>query len=130
MAHITIHAAKTNLSKLIARAQAGEETVIVNGKTPVARLTAVEAVKVERRYGAYKDEFELPDSFFDPLPEEELAAWEGSYDGDPLGQPCPAVVAVGQPAAFAERSVGDCNRPRRIGQRRVRRQTRDESADR
>ncbi len=87
MAHITIHAAKTNLSELIARAQAGEEIVIVNGKTPVARLTAIAAVKVERKAGAYKDDFELPDSFFDPLPEDELAAWEGSCDGDPLGQP-------------------------------------------
>ncbi|MDZ4841753.1 MAG: type II toxin-antitoxin system prevent-host-death family antitoxin [Hyphomicrobium aestuarii] len=130
MAQITIHAAKTNLSKLIARAQAGEEIVIVNGKTPVARLTAVEAVKVERRYGAYKAEFELPDSFFDPLPEEELAAWEGSYDGDPLRHPRPTLVASGQPAAIADRPVGDSKRPRRIGQRRVRRRTRGEGADR
>jgi prevent-host-death family protein len=78
MTRITIHAAKTNLFKLIARAQAGEEIVIVNGKTPVDRLLPIAATKVERKAGAYKDEFEMPDSFFDPLPEEELAAWEGS----------------------------------------------------
>jgi prevent-host-death family protein len=86
MAEITIHAAKTNLSKLIARAQAGEEIVILKGKTPVAKLTAI-APPAKRKFGTYNGEVEVPDSFFDPLPEEELAAWEGSSDGDPLGHP-------------------------------------------
>ena len=39
MAAFSIHQAKTNLSKLIARAEAGEEVVIMRGDTPVARLT-------------------------------------------------------------------------------------------
>jgi prevent-host-death family protein len=34
----TIHAAKTNLSKLVARAEAGEEIVLARGKEPVARI--------------------------------------------------------------------------------------------
>ena len=38
MATVTIHQAKTNLSKLIERAKAGEEIIIAKGKEPVARL--------------------------------------------------------------------------------------------
>ena len=34
----TIHAAKTNLSKLVARAEAGEEIVLARGKEPVAKI--------------------------------------------------------------------------------------------
>ena len=81
MATVTIHQAKTNLSKLIARAEAGEEIVIARGKEPVARLTAVVKPKKGRRRlsGIMKDKWPaLPNSFFfDPLPEEELRAWEG-----------------------------------------------------
>ena len=40
MATVTIHDAKTNLSKLIARAEAGEEIVIARGKDPVVRTDA------------------------------------------------------------------------------------------
>jgi prevent-host-death family protein len=84
MAIVTIHQAKTNLSKLIARAEAGEEIVIARGKEPVVRLTPI-SNKRNRAPGRYKGVFNLPDSFFfDPLPEEELKLWEGS-DDDPLG---------------------------------------------
>ena len=96
MAEIKVHAAKTNLSKLIARARAGEEIVIVSGKTPVARLLAITGAPSGRRFGAYKGQLTVSDSFFDPLPEEELRAWEGeAYDGDPLGHPRAAVVDDG-----------------------------------
>ena len=43
MSTVTIHAAKTNLSKLLAQVEAGEEIVIARGKTPIARLTPVRA---------------------------------------------------------------------------------------
>jgi prevent-host-death family protein len=112
MAEVTIHAAKTNLSKLIARAQAGELIVICKGKTPVARLTAIAPQKSKRRFGAYKGEFTVPESFFDPLPEEELAAWEGEgYDGDPLGHARAPVVDERKPSSVQ-------NRPRRDRKRR------------
>lgn len=41
MATITIHAAKTNLSKLIERAEAGEEVVIARNGKPAVRLMPV-----------------------------------------------------------------------------------------
>ena len=45
MATVTIHQAKTNLSKLIARAEAGEEIVIARGSNPVVRLAPLETKK-------------------------------------------------------------------------------------
>jgi antitoxin (DNA-binding transcriptional repressor) of toxin-antitoxin stability system len=99
MSTVTIHAAKTHLSRLIARAAAGEEIVILRGKTPVARLTAIPPAASKRRFGAYRGEFEVPRSFFDPLPPEELAAFEGEgYDADPLGHARAAVVDARRPA--------------------------------
>jgi antitoxin (DNA-binding transcriptional repressor) of toxin-antitoxin stability system len=102
MAELTIHVAKTHLSKLIARAQAGEEIVILKGKVPVARLVAIAPPGSKRRFGAYKGELAVPESFFDPLPEAELAAWEGG-DGDPLGHSRAAVVDGRRSAPFAPR---------------------------
>lgn len=88
MAIVNIHEAKTNLSKLIARAEAGEEIVIARGK-PVVRLTLVKPRPEGRRGGWLKGLPELPDSvFFDPLPEEELRLWEG-HGPDPNDEPPP-----------------------------------------
>jgi antitoxin (DNA-binding transcriptional repressor) of toxin-antitoxin stability system len=90
---VTVHAAKTHLSRLIQRAEAGEEIVIVRGKTPVARLTAILQRPVKRQFGAYRGEFEVPDGFFEPLPESELSGFEGEgHDADPLGHARAAVV--------------------------------------
>jgi prevent-host-death family protein len=71
---VSIHAAKTNLSKLVARAEAGEEIIIARGSKPVAKLTAV-APKGKRVFGALRGEFTVAPEFFDPLPPEELDAW-------------------------------------------------------
>jgi antitoxin (DNA-binding transcriptional repressor) of toxin-antitoxin stability system len=75
---VTIHKAKTQLSKLIARAEAGEEIIIARGKHPIVTLALV-AKPPRRKFGAFKGQLpELPDAFFfDPLPDEELKAWEG-----------------------------------------------------
>ena len=85
MAAFSIHQAKTNLSKLIARAEAGEEVVIMRGKTAVARLTRIEPKALKRCFGMLKGKIpDLPDEFFfDPLPEDELRLWEGEGE-DPF----------------------------------------------
>jgi prevent-host-death family protein len=75
----TVHDAKTNLSKLIERAENGEEVVIARGSKPAVKLVPIAASKPKRVFGAFKGQFSLPDSFFDPLPEDELAAWEGAF---------------------------------------------------
>jgi prevent-host-death family protein len=84
MATYTVHAAKTNLSKLIERAEAGEEIIIARGKKPVVRLVSLGIPAHTRRrraFGVLKGKLKLPDSFFfDPLPEDELKRWEGNGD--------------------------------------------------
>jgi prevent-host-death family protein len=76
MATVTIHQAKTNLSKLIQRASQGEEIIIARGSKPVARLVPVGAVKGKRQPGSLKGKLEIGPEFFEPLSESELAEWE------------------------------------------------------
>jgi prevent-host-death family protein len=71
---ITVHRAKTTLSKLIERACAGEDIVIARGSTPAVRLTPV--AKRGRKFGAMRGRVKVDPTFFEPLPEEELSAWE------------------------------------------------------
>ena len=73
---VNVHQAKTHLSRLLARVEAGEEVVIARGGEPVARLVACKAA-ARRQPDALKGKLTIPDDFLDPLPEEELAAWEG-----------------------------------------------------
>jgi antitoxin (DNA-binding transcriptional repressor) of toxin-antitoxin stability system len=84
MTVVTIHYAKTNLSRLLAEVEAGGEVVIARGKTPVARLVLepVEAPKPKRQAGMWKgrEGFGFSESFFDPLPDDELALWNGEGD--------------------------------------------------
>lgn len=80
MSRVTIHEAKTHLSRLIEEVEKGGEVVISRRDKPVARLVPVEAVKPERKPGRFKGQFELGPEFFEPLPEEELRLWEGRGD--------------------------------------------------
>jgi prevent-host-death family protein len=75
MATITVHAAKTTLSKLIERALSGEEIVIARGKIPVVRLVPVARTVPKRKFGAMRGRARLTKAFFEPLPPEELAGW-------------------------------------------------------
>jgi prevent-host-death family protein len=71
---VSIHAAKTHLSRLIARAEAGEEIVIARGRKPVVKLVAI-APKPKRVFGSMKGQFTIAPEFFEPMSEEELALW-------------------------------------------------------
>lgn len=73
---ITVHEAKSQLSRLIERACAGEDVVISRGDVPVVRLVPVASRKPRRRFGSMKGRARTTKAFFEPLPEEELAAWE------------------------------------------------------
>lgn len=77
MAQFNVHQAKTRLSQLLAKAEAGEEVVIARRGEPVVRLVRCKPHS-KRRFGAMKDQIDVDDGFFDPLPEEELEAWERS----------------------------------------------------
>ncbi len=77
MASVKIHTAKANLSRLIARAEAGEEVVILRGNVPVARIVPINPPTAERQPGRLKGRIRVDASFFEPLPEQELKVWEG-----------------------------------------------------
>jgi prevent-host-death family protein len=76
MSVVTIHQAKTNLSKLIKKAADGEEIIIARGAKPVARLVAVGEVKGKRQPGSLKGQLQVGAEFFEPLPTDETAGWE------------------------------------------------------
>ena len=72
MTVVNVHDAKTHLSDLLARAERGEEIVIARAGKPVVRLEPV----FPRRLQLGFLDVSLPDDFFDPMTEEELAEWE------------------------------------------------------
>ena len=80
MPQFTVHQAKTQLSKLMAAAERGEEIIIARRDKPAVRLVAVEAARSTRVFGAYKGQFEVGPEFFEPLPDDELALW--NCEGD------------------------------------------------
>ncbi|MGK2940541.1 MAG: type II toxin-antitoxin system Phd/YefM family antitoxin [Immundisolibacter sp.] len=69
---VNIHQAKTQLSKLLAQAQAGEEVIIAKSGKPWAKLVPIRS-DTARRPGIATGA--VTDAFFEPLPEEELDAW-------------------------------------------------------
>ena len=76
MQTVTIHAAKSTLSQLLVRVEAGEEIVLARGKHPVAKLVPYVTVRPKREFGALRGIVSVGPEFVEPLPEEELAAWE------------------------------------------------------
>lgn len=78
---VTIHAAKTNLSRLVARVEAGEEIVIARGNKPVAKLVPI-APKPKRVFGSMRGQFTIGPEFFEPLPAEELEEWQQAPGAD------------------------------------------------
>lgn len=63
--------------------EAGREFTILRDGKAVAKVAPAGAEKTSRRPGGLKGAFTLPESFFDPLPDDEIAAWEGKYSSDP-----------------------------------------------
>jgi prevent-host-death family protein len=100
-----IHEAKAKLSEFLEAVAAGERVVICKRNRPVAELRAVAHVRTEPRpIGGAKGRVSIPAAFFEPLPDEDLSAFEGTE---------PHV----RPSRVAERPVpyrtGRSRRPRR-----------------
>lgn len=66
---VSIHEAKTQFSRLVARAEAGEEIVVRRGATPVAKIVAYHPPTTPRRPGALKGQLVIADDF-DETPAE------------------------------------------------------------
>jgi prevent-host-death family protein len=78
MPTVNIHAAKSQLSRLLDAAVAGEEVIIAKAGKPIARLVPVEQKKEQRRkLGTLAGKLHVPDDFDDPLPDDILADFEG-----------------------------------------------------
>ena len=74
---VSVREARNCLSRLLEQVEAGEDVIIARRGEPVARLVPFNSPG-QRKFGAMKDRIVIDDSFHDPLPEDELKAWEGS----------------------------------------------------
>lgn len=77
MEKFNVHEAKTQLSRLLDRAQEGEEFVIAKAGKPVARLGPLARQVRKRRLGLLDGKLKIPDDFNDPLPDGVIEAFEG-----------------------------------------------------
>ena len=71
---INVHEAKTNFSRLLEQAHAGQEIILAKAGKPYARLMPLESSAGRRQPGRLQGK--VREAFFTPLPDEELLAWE------------------------------------------------------
>lgn len=76
MIQFNIHEAKTQLSRIIEQACQGEDIVIARAGKPVVRIVPIAPRPSCRQFGALRGKAQVDQRFFEPLPEEELRAWE------------------------------------------------------
>jgi prevent-host-death family protein len=82
---VNIADAKAQLSDLLDRVAQGERVLICRRNQPVAELRAVAAARVEPRpLGRAKSLVDVPAAFFEPLPDEDLDAFQGRFVNPPL----------------------------------------------
>jgi antitoxin (DNA-binding transcriptional repressor) of toxin-antitoxin stability system len=73
-----MHDAKTHLSRYVAELQEGETLLLCNRNAPVAELRRVETKpRKTPRFGLSKGQYEVPEAFFTPLPDDLEKAFRG-----------------------------------------------------
>ena len=78
MVRINMQQARTHLSRYVERAMAGETVLLCRRNQPVAEIRPLRQPPTEPRpFGLAKGAFSVPPSFFEPLPDDELATFEG-----------------------------------------------------
>lgn len=83
---LNIHEAKTHLSQYLAKLKHGQTIVLCRRNTPIAEIRALQSARAKpRSVGLGAGKFALPDSFFDPLPKDVLARFEGKMCEVPAG---------------------------------------------
>ena len=75
MAQVNLYEAKTQLSRLVERAAAGEEIVIAKGGRPLARLVPLAARTAPREFGFLAGQVWVGPDFDDPLPDDIAEAF-------------------------------------------------------
>lgn len=77
---INTHEAKAKLSEYLAAVEAGEVVQICRRNVPIAQLVPLPKQNTEPRpigLGPCEEGYDIPPSFFDPLPDELLKAFNG-----------------------------------------------------
>jgi prevent-host-death family protein len=101
-----IHEIKARLSEYLEAVGRGERVVICKRNTPIAELRAIAPARSEpRKVGGAAGRLTIPESFFQPLPEDVLMDFEGEQPG-------------GRASVSAERRAGSA--PRRTPRRKPR----------
>ena len=77
MNQVNIHEAKTSLSKLVERVEAGEEIVIARAGRPAVKLVPLTTARARRRLGRLDGQFKIPDDFNAPLPGSLMRLFAG-----------------------------------------------------
>lgn len=75
MKQVNIYEAKTQLSKLVEAAAAGEEVIIARAGKPAARLVALQRPIDKRPIGLLDGQLSIPEDFNAALPDDLLAAF-------------------------------------------------------
>ena len=78
MIRLNVHQAKTHLSKYLAKLEKGETILLCRRNQPIAEIRPIATKrKKPRPIGLDKGKFKVPPEFFDPLPDELLAYFNG-----------------------------------------------------
>jgi prevent-host-death family protein len=75
MTKVNIHQAKTQFSRLIEVAAAGEEVIVAKSGKPVARFVSYAPKGTMRRPGSMRGKIRIKKNFDEPLPKELLASF-------------------------------------------------------
>lgn len=70
---VNIHAAKTHLSRLVERVEAGEEITLARAGRPVARLVPYEHRRAPRPFGLWKGKVWLAPDWDSPAVDADIA---------------------------------------------------------
>jgi antitoxin (DNA-binding transcriptional repressor) of toxin-antitoxin stability system len=74
---LNMHEAKTHLSAHIAKLKSGDRIILCRRNRPVAEIRPLPSAELEPRpVGLGRGKVRIPDSFFEPLPEDVLASFE------------------------------------------------------
>ncbi len=81
MIKLNIHEAKTHLSKYLVQLEKGATILLCRRNVPIAKIVPVLKTEQKNRpVGLAKGEFRVPDTFFEPLPDELIKAFSGEND--------------------------------------------------
>jgi prevent-host-death family protein len=77
---VNMHEAKTRLSSLVAKVEAGEEVVISRNGTPVAKIVRIEPARKPIEFGDLKGQMWISPDFDEPDPELEDLFYNGPIE--------------------------------------------------